>query len=78
MYIHIRFRFGKQRPPKDSDNEDEYANLMHHQQSDSRRNSRGSDLDSAPLSRADSQTSIDSNEGLTAAAIAEKNRKASR
>lgn len=51
---------------------------MHHQQSDSRRNSRGSDLGSGQLSRADSQTSIDSNEGLTAAALAEKNRRVSR
>uniref|UniRef100_A0A6P7GC69 Uncharacterized protein LOC114336308 n=1 Tax=Diabrotica virgifera virgifera TaxID=50390 RepID=A0A6P7GC69_DIAVI len=54
-------RFGKQRPPKDSDNEDETANLL----DESGRNSRASDIDPTSLSRAPSQSSMSSIEGET-------------
>uniref|UniRef100_A0AAR5QCF9 C2 domain-containing protein n=2 Tax=Dendroctonus ponderosae TaxID=77166 RepID=A0AAR5QCF9_DENPD len=52
-------KFGKQRPPKDSDTEDELTHLI--RGSESGRSSRNSELDSAPISRAGSDTSIDSN-----------------
>ncbi|XP_018569831.1 otoferlin-like [Anoplophora glabripennis] len=68
-------RFGKQRPPKDSDNDEENASLIH----ESGRDSRTSDFDSAPLSRAGSQSSISSNgECYMSASMVEKNRRASR
>ncbi|XP_060519219.1 otoferlin-like isoform X2 [Cylas formicarius] len=50
-------RFGKQRPPRDSDTEDEMASLLQ----ESGRDSRNSGIESAPISRAGSDTSIDSN-----------------
>ncbi|XP_076264991.1 otoferlin-like isoform X1 [Rhynchophorus ferrugineus] len=52
-------RFGKQRPPKDSNTEDELASLI--RGGESGRNSRNSDVESAPISRAGSDTSINSN-----------------
>ncbi|KAJ8942052.1 hypothetical protein NQ314_010174, partial [Rhamnusium bicolor] len=70
-----RSTFGKQRPPKDSDNDDEIASLIH----ESGRNSRASECDSAPVSRAGSQSSISSNgDSQMSASLVEKNRKASR
>ncbi|CAG9763070.1 unnamed protein product [Ceutorhynchus assimilis] len=62
-------RFGKQRPPKDSDTEDETSYLIR----DSGRNSKNSDIDSAPISRAGSDTSIDSN-GENSLSLLEKTR----
>ncbi|CAH1099081.1 unnamed protein product [Psylliodes chrysocephalus] len=67
-------RFGKQRPPKDSDNEDETANLI----VESGRNSRASDFDQSSLSRAGSQSSIDSNDFQTSTALSERQRRTSR
>lgn len=68
-------RLGKQRPPKDTDNEGDTASLLIH---DSGANSaQHSESESAPISRAGSQTSISSgNEIQASAAILEKNRKA--
>ncbi|XP_030765645.1 otoferlin-like isoform X2 [Sitophilus oryzae] len=52
-------KFGKQRPPKGSDTEDETASLI--RAAESGRSSRNSDVDSAPMSRAGSDVSLDSN-----------------
>lgn len=67
-------RLGKQRPPKESDNEGDTASLIH----DSGANSaQHSESESAPMSRAGSQTSISSgNEVQIQSALAEKGRKA--
>ncbi|KAJ8969205.1 hypothetical protein NQ317_012668, partial [Molorchus minor] len=68
-------RFGKQRPPKESDAEDENATLIQ----ESGRNSRASELDSAAVSRTGSQSSISSNEDSgVPTSLVEKNRRAPR
>ncbi|KAL1517093.1 hypothetical protein ABEB36_000901 [Hypothenemus hampei] len=54
-------RFGKQRPPKDSDTDDEMKLLL--KMGESGRSSRNSDIESGQLSRTGSQSSMDSNEG---------------
>lgn len=69
-------RFGKQRPPKDSD--DENVSLLHTHESG--RNSRNvSESESAPISRAGSQSSLSSNaESQASLCLAERTRKALR
>ena len=61
-------RFGKQRPPKDSDNEEEVSLIQ-----DSARTSRQvSESESAPISRAGSQSSVSSREDNQEVALVEK------
>lgn len=73
---YILCRFGKQRPPKDSD--DDEATLI--QVGDAGKISRHqSDSESAPVSRAGSQSSLASNaDSLGPVSFAEKSRKSCR
>lgn len=72
-------RLGKQRPPKDTDDEDE-ENVSLIKAAESGCNSRHpSESESAPLSRAGSQSSLSSNaESQASVSLVEKGRKASR
>jgi hypothetical protein len=68
-------RFGKQRPPKDSDNEEETVSLIHATES-CRTSRHASESESAPISRTGSQSSISSNpECQVDASLMERNRK---
>lgn len=67
-------RFGKQRPPKDSDNEEEVS-LIHAGES-GRTSRQASESESAPVSRAGSQSSVCSNgENQADVSLMERNRK---
>ncbi|XP_008199102.2 otoferlin isoform X1 [Tribolium castaneum] len=67
-------RFGKQRPPKDSDNEEEVS-LIHPTES-GRTSRQASESESAPVSRAGSQSSVCSNPDNPAdVSLMERNRK---
>lgn len=69
-------RFGKQRPPKDSDDE-ENAALM--EDIDNCKMKHPAESESVPMSRAGSQTSLASNaESVASLSLIEKNRKTSR
>lgn len=67
-------RFGKQRPPKDSDNEDEQGLLY----SEPGRASRQESEPDSPISRAGSQSSVNSNPDSNLENLADKNKRISK
>lgn len=71
-------KLGKQRPPKDSGSEDECASLL--RATESGRSSRHlSDAESAPVSRAESQSSLGSNaDSQDSISLCERTKKSSR
>lgn len=71
-------RLGKQRPPRE-DEEDESASLIQVTPNESGKNSRyASESESAPISRANSECSLNSNDSQMSVGLTEKGRKAPR